>query len=121
MPYYCMLLRTLPNTLLIIFIMTGESKLNDVKEEIYTLAAKYFELGVALGIPVHELEKLQNQYGAVNFDRCFIEVILLWLRGCTSRTWQALVRAVDSKSGVNDHSLALEIAGRHKAVGAHMP
>ena len=102
----------------IIFIMTGESKLNDVKEEIYTLAAKYFQLGVALGIPVHELEKLQKQCGAVDFDQCLIGVILLWLRGRTTRTWQALVRAVDSKSGVNNHPLALEIAGRHKAVGA---
>ena len=101
--------------------MTDESKLNDVKGEIYTLAEKYFQLGVALGVPAYELKKLQKQCGAVDLDQCLIEVILLWLRGHTSRTWQALVRAVDSKSGVNDHPLALEIAGRHKAVGAYMP
>ena len=101
--------------------MTGESKLNDVKREIYTLAAKYYDLGRELGIPAYKLDTLQKQYGAVNFDQALNEVILLWLKGRTSRTWQALVRAVDSKSGVNDHPLALEIAGRHKAGGAYMP
>ena len=97
----------------------GERDLNFVLKEVSPLKPRYFQLGIALGIPVHELETLQIQYGAVNFDRCLIAVILLWLRYCTSRTWQALVRAVDSETGGNNHPLALEIASRHKAVGAY--
>ena len=90
-------------------------------KEVSPLKPRYFQLGRELGIPVHELETLQKQYGAVNFDQALNDVILFWLRGRTSRTWQALARAVDSETGGNNHPLALEIAGRHKAVGAYMP
>ena len=95
------------------FIVTGESQLGDVIKEVSPLKPRYFQLGIALGIPAHQLETLRNQYGAVNIDQAFNDMILLWLRGRTSRTWQALVRAVDSETGGNNHPLALEIAGRH--------
>ena len=85
--------------------------------EIYKLAARYYDLGRELGVPSHELEKLRIQYGAVNIDQALNEMVLLWLRGHTSRTWQALVRAVDSKTGGNNHPLALEIASHHRACG----
>ena len=95
------------------FIVTGESQLGDVIKEVCTVKVRYFQLGVALGIPAHQLETLQKQYGAVNYDQALNDMILLWLRGRTSRTWQALVRAVDSETGGNNHPLALEIASRH--------
>ena len=94
---------------------TGVSLLDKIINEIFTLKAKYYELGRELGVPVHELEKLQRQYGAVNIDQAFNDVLKLWLRGHSTRTWQALVRAVDSPAGGNDHPLALEIARRHRA------
>ena len=99
----------------------GEKDLKQVLKEVSPLKPRYFQLGVALSIPAHELETLQKQYGAVNYDQALNEMILLWLRGRTSRTWQALVRAVDSETGGKNHPLALEIASRHKAVGAYMP
>ena len=99
----------------------GETDLNLILQEVSPLKPRYFQLGVALGIPAHQLETLRNQYGAVNYDQALNDMILLWLRGRTTRTWQALVRAVDSETGGNNHPLALEIAGRHKAVGAYMP
>ena len=85
--------------------------------EVHPLKPRYYQLGRELDIPVHELETLQNKYGAVNYEQALNEVILLWLRGRTSRTWQALVRAVDSETGGKNHPLALEIAGRQKTVG----
>ena len=94
---------------------TGENLLMAVMNEIASLKAKYFELGRELGVPAYVLEKLQRQYGAVNIDQAFNDVVLLWLRGCSTRTWQALVRAVDSETGGSNHSLAMEIAGRHRA------
>ena len=90
---------------------TGEKSLKDVMNEISTLKARYYELGRDLGVPVHELDTLKKQYGAANFDQAFNDVVLLWLRGHSTRTWQALVRAVDKFN----HDLAMEIAGHHRA------
>ena len=97
---------------------TDENSLNDVLHEISTLKAKCFELGREFDIPPHELETLKKQYGAFNFDKAFNDMILLWLRGRSTRTWQALVRAVDSETGGNNRPLALEVAGRHRAVSS---
>ena len=79
------------------------------------LKSRYFFLGRELGVPVNELEALQKTHGAVNLDQAFNDMILLWLRGRATRTWQALVRAVDSKDGGNNHPLALKIAANHRA------
>ena len=94
---------------------TDENFLKAVMNEIWTLKAKCFNLGRELGVPAHELDTLKIQYGASNFDQAFNDVVLLWLRGRSTRTWQALVRAADSETGGNNHPLALEIAGRHRA------
>ena len=83
-------------------------------KEVYPLKPRYFQLGRELGVPVHELETLQKQYGA-DFDQALNDIIVFWLRGRTSRTWHALARAVDSETGGNNPALALEIAGRHRA------
>ena len=92
-------------------INTDEKSLKDVINEISTLTARYYELGRELDVPVHELDTLKKQCGAVNFDQAFNDVVLLWLRGHSTRTWQALVRAVDKFN----HDLAVKIAGRHRA------
>ena len=90
---------------------TDETYLNAVINEISTVKAKCFDLGRELGVPAHELDTLKIQYAAFNFDQAFNEVVLLWLRGRSTRTWQALVRAVDKFN--ND--LAVKIAGHHRA------
>ena len=82
----------------------------EVMEEISSLTAKYYPLGVELGVPPGELDKLKIQYAACNIDQAFTDMVLLWLRGKSTRTWQALVTAVDKF----DHGLAMTIAGRHR-------
>ena len=91
------------------------SHIREVTNEVSSLKAKYFQLGIELGVPVDELETLQRTYGSINVDQAFHYVVLLWLRGRSTRTWQALVRAVDSKDGGNNHPLALKIAANHRA------
>ena len=85
--------------------------------EVGTLVARYPQLGRELGVPPHELERLQRQYG-VNMDQAIHEMVLLWLRGRSPRTWQALVRAVANPAGGNDFALAGKIAASHEA-GKH--
>ena len=80
-------------------------------DEISILKAMYFQLGRELEVPAHELDTLRIQYGAVNINQAFNDMVLLWLRGRSTRTWQALVKAVDKFN----HDLAKEIAGHHRA------
>ena len=96
-------------------LYTDESFLKAVMNEIWTLKARWYNLGRELGVPPHELDALMKQYGGFNFDQAFNDVVLLWLRGRSTRTWQALVRAVASETGGDNHPLALEIAGHHRA------
>ena len=84
--------------------------------ELYSLTVKYYELGRELGVPAHELEILRTTYGANNLEQALNDVVLKWLRGRSPRTWRALVEAVDSPAGGNNHALAVTIAHRHRAV-----
>ena len=92
----------------------GERDIRAVMREIGTLVVRYQQLGRELGVPAHELQMLQMQYG-VNVSQAFNDMVLLWLRGRAPRTWQALVRAVADPLGGNDDALAKTIAARHKA------
>ena len=83
-------------------------------DEVYSLTAKYYELGRELGVPAYELDTLRTEYGANNLEQALNEVVLKWLRGRSHRTWRALVKAVESPAGGNDHSLAMKIGCNHK-------
>ena len=91
-----------------------DKDLRAVMDEVYALTAKYYELGRELGVPAYELETLRTKYGANNLEQALNEVVLKWLRGRSHRTWRALVEAVVSPAGGNNHPLAKEIAHRHK-------
>ena len=111
------LLVFLPNVSALFNTCAGEHDIKDVMREVGSVVPRYPQLGRELGVPPHELQRLQMQYG-VNPDLAFNDMILLWLRGCSTHTWQALVRAVANPAGGNDFALARKIAARHEA-GKH--
>ena len=102
-------------------MFAGEDDLRQVYREVSSLKAKYYELGIALGLPAGELDAVKSAYHH-NIDHALSEVLLLWLRekSATSKTlpptWQSLVRAVDSPTCGN-HMLAMTISSRHSATG----
>ena len=79
---------------------------------------KYYQLGLALGLPVGELETIKTGFPH-NIDQALTEMLLLWLRqkydtvshGCP--TWQGLVRAVINQTHGNNYALAMDIASNH--------
>ena len=97
----------------------GERDIRAIMREIGSLVARYQQLGRELGVPPHELQRLQMQYG-FNVDQAFNDMVLLWLRGRAPRTWQALVKAVANPLGGNDDEIAKKIAAHHKA-GSKLP
>ena len=102
-------------------MFAGEDDLRQVYNEVSSLKAKYYELGIALGLPAGELDAVKSA-NHHNIDHALTQVLLLWLRGKSAAsetqppTWQSLVRAVDSRTCGN-HMLAMTIASRHSVSG----
>ena len=101
------------------YIIVGEDDLREVNDEVAFLKAKYYQLGVALGLPPSELDAIKSSYHQ-NIDQALTEVLLLWLRGKSTTsnnpppTWQGLVKALDSRT-CDSYARAKAIATRHPA------
>lgn len=84
-----------------------------VLNEVSTLKAKYYQLGLAVGVPPSELDAVRSTYNQ-DKSQALAEVLHTWLRGVGELpTWQNLVKAIDSPACGPDHALAKEIASRH--------
>lgn len=94
----------------------GEDDFQDVYQEVIHINSRYFELGIALGLPLSELKIIQEESKTT---RAFSRVIEAWLKQNYNTkkhgppTWRKLVEAVDSPAGGNDHALAKAIASEH--------
>ena len=101
-----------------IYFFTAEDNVYDVCQEVMEVSAKYYKLGIVLGLPLSELDKIQQGFPR-DMDRALIEVITRWLKHSYKvdkhgpPSWRKLVEAVDSKVGGDNHSLAKKIASCH--------
>ena len=73
--------------------------------ELGSVMAKWFPIGVQLGINEAKLHEIETNYRLT--DRCFSEVISFWLRKNTqvAVTWKSLVEVLESPF-VNEKGLA---------------
>ena len=96
----------------------AEDDIHEVYCELWTIKANYYQLGMALGLPVGELQTIR-QSNLQNIAQAFTEVLLTWLKQLYNTekygapTWQRLVEAVDSPSGGNDHALSVKMAEKY--------
>ena len=99
-------------------VITGEADLRDVCRELVSIKAKYYQLGVELGLLPGELDAIKKE-DPQDVDQVFTKVILRWLRQhydvarFGGPTWRRLVEAVDSPAGGKNHALAVKIALKH--------
>ena len=102
--------------------ISDENDLSDVSQEVLSINYSYYQLGIALGLPLGELDSIRAA-SFYNTDQAFCAVLLVWLRQLYDvyrhgpPTWRRLVEAVDSPSGGNNPALALNIASRHPSAG----
>ena len=93
-----------------------------VRQEVVSIKSTYYQFGIALGIPVGDLDAIRTAFHQV-IDQAFDEVLLLWLRqrydveAHGHPTWRRLVEAVDSPNGGSNPALAIAIANRHTVPG----
>ena len=97
----------------------GEENALDVKEETVTLAARFYPLGIALGLPSSELDKIRQNYPR-DCDEGLSQVIIAWLKQSYDMnkhghpSWKKLVEAVSSEAGGQNPALARKIAATHR-------
>ena len=100
------------------FAHIAEDDFHEVYCELVNIKARYYQLGIALGLPPGELEAIRKTHSQ-DMAQALTQVLLLWLRQQYNvekygrPTWQRLREAVDSPSGGNNHALAEKIAEKH--------
>ena len=80
-------------------------------EIVHGLTAKWFNLGLVLGLSSDTLVQIEYNYPRDPF-RCLTEVIKAWLRSNPQSSWQGLASALRSPL-VDRFNLATEIAKKH--------
>ena len=98
---------------------TGEEDAFNVKEATVTLAAGFYSVGAALGLPPSELNKIRKNCPH-DCDEALFQVIIAWLKQSYDMnkhghpSWKKLVEAVSSEAGGQNPALARKIAAAHR-------
>ena len=88
-------------------------------DAVFDCRAKWNNLCLALRISHDDLSAVEEKRHG-NVVACLRDGLSLWLQGCYNKvkygppTWRMLVDAVANSAGGDDHSLALEIAEKHR-------
>jgi hypothetical protein len=103
---------------MIVINYTDENNLHDVMEEVISISANYYNLGLALRLRPGDLDKLREE-NQQNTQAALRGVLLLWLRRVYINagnygppTWEMLVEAVSEESGGNNRALGEQIAAK---------
>ena len=91
-------------------LLEGRS-LVTIVDTVHTLTAKWFNLGLSLGLSSEALDQIESNYPR-DSSRCLTEVIKTWLRSCPESSWRGLASALSSPS-VSEFKLATKIAKEH--------
>ena len=84
-----------------------------VLNSISTIAADWFNLGLALGLSYDILKTIECNYQTA--QRCQIETITAWLQSSLHSSWQRLASALSSPL-VNKIEIATMIAAQHPKI-----
>ena len=68
--------------------------LKDLSTEL-VMVINWFLLGINLGLPKHELSKIQQNYAHQGNDQQRVEMLYLWLQRTPNATWEDVVRALE--------------------------
>ena len=84
--------------------------LRELFQELHHVSVMWFNLGIELEIPVSVLYNIQSDHRGT--ERCFIEMLQVWLKISPQPTWEAIVNALKSPS-VGEPRLAMEIEAKY--------
>ena len=89
----------------------GERSLMTILNSISTLTAKWFNLGLALGLSYGTLKEIESNFPR-DALRCQTEMVMTWLQNSLQPSWRELASALNSSS-VGRIDVATMIAKEH--------
>ena len=84
--------------------------LGDVRAELYEARTKWYDIGLALKVPVTTLDSIEGQFG--NHSDKLRETLKVWLKTARKPTWQDVVGVLKSPV-VGELKLASDIEAKH--------
>ena len=84
--------------------------LGDVQEELYEARTKWYDIGLALKVPVTTLDSIEGQSGSDS--KKLREALKVWLKTATEPTWQDVVDVLKRRV-VGEPKLASDIEAKH--------
>ena len=100
------------------FFCVDEEDLFDIKKALISVAAKWEDIGIGLGIKQGMLDEIEKAHPG-GPSECFGKVLITWLRRSYNvkrfgePTWQKLLQIVSDPAAGNNPALALRIAKNH--------
>ena len=70
--------------------------IREVIEKVWKARAKWYHIGIELGISVHDLNAIKNGANHHDIDNCFTDMLVIWLQQ-PHATWEALANALQSE------------------------
>ena len=103
-------------TIFIVSNPSDERSLRTILDSISTLTAKWFNLGVALGLSSGTLKTIESDHPK-DTHRCLTEMVIAWLemKDSSQPSWQSLASALRSPL-VNKNEIAVMIAAEHPSI-----
>ena len=93
-------------------LISGLNHLKDLRLAVCSLTARWYNMGVSLGIPSSKLDEFRSKYR--DPDRCLTCTLAEWITNCNQKfappTWRKLIIAVASRVGADNPALARRIA-----------
>ena len=86
------------------------SNLGVIQAELFEACTKWYDIGLALNVPVTTLDSTDGQFG--NHGDKLRETLKIWLRIATEPTWQDIVGALKSRV-ISLPRLASAIEAKH--------
>ena len=84
--------------------------LGDVRAELYEARTKWYDIGLALKVPVTTLDSIEGQFD--NHSDKLREALKVWLKTAREPTWQDVVGVLKSRV-VGEPKLASDIEAKH--------
>ena len=82
-----------------------------IRKDTYKSLSKWYDVGLELGVPVDELDRIQRDHGCETKD-CHREMLKSWLKGAVNTTVAALVEALSSDV-VGESALARKLEEKY--------
>ena len=77
--------------------------LGTVRKDTFEACSKWYDVGLDLGVPVYELDQIQDEHGKTK--DCHRAMLKCWLKAGENTTWAALIEVLRSDI-VRENSLA---------------